>query len=361
MKILYGVQGTGNGHISRANAMAKALERYPDVEVTWLYSGRRREELFGVADNFLWRRGMTFATHDGRVSYARTALTNNFIRFVKDVRSLRLQDYDEVIVDYEPVSAWAARLRGVPTLGIGHQYAFEHAIPTQGDSAFSRTVMRYFAPASDGLGLHWHHFGQPILPPIVDLEGEQRSVIEANKVVVYLPFEDQAKVIRLLRNVVSHEFYVYGPGLEHADTCNVHTRPLARQGFKRDLVTAESVVCNAGFELISECLALGIRVLAKPLARQIEQLANAQALIELDYAKVIYELSTPAIYRWLTEGEYVHVNYPEVHNCLAKWLVQGRRESRDELARLLWDRVEVQRRRTPGIFGGPEPRAAATA
>jgi UDP:flavonoid glycosyltransferase YjiC (YdhE family) len=37
MKILYGVQGTGNGHISRARLMADAFSRRNDVEVDYLF------------------------------------------------------------------------------------------------------------------------------------------------------------------------------------------------------------------------------------------------------------------------------------------------------------------------------------
>ncbi len=48
MRILYGVQATGNGHISRARAMAKALSAYPDLKVTWLFSGRPKERLFDM-------------------------------------------------------------------------------------------------------------------------------------------------------------------------------------------------------------------------------------------------------------------------------------------------------------------------
>ena len=39
MKILYGVQGTGNGHIARARAMSHAFKEH-DVEVDFLFSGR---------------------------------------------------------------------------------------------------------------------------------------------------------------------------------------------------------------------------------------------------------------------------------------------------------------------------------
>ncbi|MEZ9793074.1 glycosyltransferase family protein, partial [Vibrio splendidus] len=39
MKILYGVQGTGNGHIARARAMAVAF-RQQNIDVDFLFSGR---------------------------------------------------------------------------------------------------------------------------------------------------------------------------------------------------------------------------------------------------------------------------------------------------------------------------------
>lgn len=38
MRILYGVQGTGNGHLSRARVMAKALMKQ-DIEVDFLFRG----------------------------------------------------------------------------------------------------------------------------------------------------------------------------------------------------------------------------------------------------------------------------------------------------------------------------------
>ncbi len=47
MKILYGVQGTGNGHITRARAMANALQER-DVDVQFLVSGRPKVKLFDM-------------------------------------------------------------------------------------------------------------------------------------------------------------------------------------------------------------------------------------------------------------------------------------------------------------------------
>ena len=92
MRILYGVQATGNGHISRARAMANAF-RALNVEVTWLFSGRPREQLFDMAPfgDYLHRRGLTFVTEDGRIRYRRTLRNTNLLQFRTDVRPSRAQ------------------------------------------------------------------------------------------------------------------------------------------------------------------------------------------------------------------------------------------------------------------------------
>lgn len=343
MKILYGVQGTGNGHISRATAIGAALAQHPEVDVTWLFSGRNKEDLFGVADNFLWRRGMTFATQDGSLKYLRTMLTNNLWQFAGEVRGLDLERYDSIIVDFEPVVGWAAKLRGRKSIGIGHQYAFAYPVPMTGDNFLGKLILRQFGPASQSLGLHWHHFNYPILPPVVDLSGYVRTRVVANKVVVYLSFEDQSRVIEILRNIPTHEFFIYAPGLKRHDTCNIHTRPPSKAGFKQDLVTASSVICNTGFELLSECFTLGIRVLTKPLAKQLEQLSNALALEQLGYATVIHEISRQGIADWLQRDDFVRVNYPPVHEHIAAWLVAKEHASMEVLSQRLWDKVTVER------------------
>ena len=81
MNILYGVQGTGQGHISRARAMAAALHRH-GVTVTWLFSGRSRQALFDMDcfGDFQHRRGLTFATRDA-VEGGRAMLEKREARF----------------------------------------------------------------------------------------------------------------------------------------------------------------------------------------------------------------------------------------------------------------------------------------
>src|SRR5688500_11029569 len=169
MKILYGVQGTGNGHITRACAMANALSLYPELEVTWLLSGRERGKGCGDIKDFQWREGLTFMTTGGKIDVWKTLRKNRLLQFRRDINELDLSPYDLLICDYEPVLSHAARKRGRPVIGIGHQYAFCHAIPTRVKNPALKALMQAFAPATTNVGLHWHHFGFPILPPIVDL------------------------------------------------------------------------------------------------------------------------------------------------------------------------------------------------
>lgn len=338
MKIFYGVQATGNGHITRARVMAPRLAA-AGVEVTYLFSGRPWDHLFDMDPfgDYQWRRGLTFSTHAGRVSYVKTAFTNDLHRFYRDIRELDLSAYDLVITDFEPVTAWAARLQRIKAIGIGHQYAFSHAIPITGDDLMARTVMRNFAPADQGLGLHWHHFGQPILPPIIETPAAGETL--SDKILVYLPFEDIRAVVRLLEGFHHYQFHVYSDaGLEHRPG-HIHIKQLSRQGFQSDLRDSAGVISNAGFELASESLQLGKKLLVKPLRAQMEQLSNALALEETQLGAVMPELDPVAVDFWLNHGKAIKVSYPDVAAAIVERLLQGHLDIDGDWIRGIWDRV----------------------
>ncbi|WP_116367891.1 glycosyltransferase family protein [Parahaliea mediterranea] len=336
MRILYGVQATGQGHISRARAMARAFQGL-DIQVDWLFTGRPRERLFDMEPfgHFQHRRGLTFATRAGGISYLNTVLGNNLFECLRDARSLSLGGYDAIVTDFEPVSAWAGRLAGVRTIGIGHQYAFGEGTPVSGGNALSRFIMRHFAPVDVPLGLHWHPYASNVLPPILDLPDLPRA--PAGHILVYLPFEDQAEVTRWLQQFPGQRFLQYAAGLSAGERGNVQLHPTSISAFKRDLASSNGVICNSGFELISECLQWRKPVLTKPLAGQMEQLSNARALQELGYARVIHSLNGEALKQWLASTPASPtVHYQRVHEVLARWLASGASEAPAELARRLW-------------------------
>jgi uncharacterized protein (TIGR00661 family) len=147
MKIFYGVQGTGNGHITRARVMAKELYT-TGFDVTFQFTGRAPDEFFDmdIFNGYKYREGLTFNTDKEQVNYLKTASQARPIRFIQDIKALDLSSYDLVISDFEPVTAWAARIQRKTILGVGHQYAFNHDIPRTGSNPLANLVMKYFAP-----------------------------------------------------------------------------------------------------------------------------------------------------------------------------------------------------------------------
>lgn len=349
MKILYGVQATGNGHITRARAMQRALARH-DLEVTWLFSGRPRDKLFDMEafGDFLVREGMTLKIRSGRMHYVATAFGANLPRLFADIHKLDLDAYDLIITDYEPVTAWAARWHGRECIGIGHQYAFRHRVPVAGNNPAAALVMRQFAPATQPLGLHWHHFDQPILPPIVDVLDPATVTPIDDLVLVYLPFENPAVVIDLLRTLPGHRFMVYGPAFHNADIGHIKTRKPCRQGFQLDLLRAGKVICNAGFELVSEALQLGKSILVRPVQGQTEQLSNALALEQLGLGRSMHRLDRDVITDWLASPPPAKpMHYPDVATAIAAWLASDRAEPIAQISQRLWQSGVPQHKPTP--------------
>lgn len=340
MKILYGVQATGNGHITRARVMAPELKA-ANSEVTYLFSGRPKEKLFemDIFGQYEWREGLTFSTKAGRVQYFKTAISNHPLTFLKDVKALDLSGYDLIISDFEPVTAWAAQLKKVPLIGLGHQYAFNYRIPITGDDVLARTVMKHYAPATLGLGLHWHHFDQPILPPIIETPAGY-DALDQNKIVVYLPFEELCEVIALLKPFKNYAFFVYSADVARAESwAHINLRPLSRTGFQKDLRDCQGIICNSGFELVSEALQMGKKILVKPLKAQMEQLSNALALEKLKFGAVMEELDGVLLGNWLDEGKAIRVIYPNTAKMIVEWLLQGNWRISPEWIDEIWRQV----------------------
>lgn len=343
MKILYGVQATGNGHIARSRIMAKKLKAH-NVDVTFLFSGRPKEKLFDMESfgDYMHRQGLTFVVENGKVNYLATAVNNNIAAFIYDLYSLSLDEFDLIITDFEPVTAWAAKLRRKPTIGIGHQYAFGKNTPKAGKNFIADVVMKYFAPAKKNMGLHWAPFDDTILPPIIDVNLVSKA--EENKILVYLPFENQRKVTDLLKQFPNKHFIQYSPDVINFEDKNISLRTTCYAGFKKDLCSASGVISNSGFELISECLHLGLPVLVKPLQGQMEQEANALALEQLQYATVMRTLDYDIINNWLNvlpkEQKNVQQKTPDVAEDIVTWLLSSQKSSTQALAATLWQKYQ---------------------
>jgi uncharacterized protein (TIGR00661 family) len=337
LRILYGVQGTGNGHISRSREIIRYLKadgHRVDVVIT----GRDPALLWDmdVFEPFVTLEGLTFSTRRGRLQYLKTARRLNLLRFFADIHRYDARGVDVVITDFEPVTARIARRHQLPCIGIGHQYAFRYKIPIAGFDPAAVYVIRNFAPAQHALGLHWHHFNQPILPPVIPMHLPVESPVLANKILVYLPFEEIEDIRKLLAPFEAYPFFIYHQLPTASDEGHLHLRTYSRQGFLKDLAESNGVITNAGFELASEALHLGKKILVKPLARQMEQLSNAKALAGLKLGAVMQRLEPDTVKGFLSTRPAPTVRYPNVARMIADWVGAGDWRDVEGLSRRAW-------------------------
>ncbi|WP_154222602.1 MJ1255/VC2487 family glycosyltransferase [Marinicella rhabdoformis] len=343
MRVLYGVQGTGNGHITRARVMSKALSA-AGIEVDYVFTGRPEGDYFDMEcfANRSYRRGLTFHTENGRVCHGKTLVGNNVLQFRKDVRSLRANQYDLVLTDFEPVTAWACLKSKTPCLGIGHQYVFDYPVPQERPSLVTRQIYQHFAPVDDALALHWHHYDSAILPPIVEVHNGSTQ-LKKDSVLVYLPLECQQQVEELLSPFEAHQFIVYTASGKTSQHPHITFKTLSRNGFQADLKLCEYVIANAGFELSSEALSLGKKLLVRPLKGQSEQQSNALALISLTYGQAMQELNAEVVARFFNESQSTQITYPNVADYIAQWIAKGMPKRTPSWYQKCWQSVVINR------------------
>lgn len=338
MKILYGVQCTGNGHINRSREIVCHLKSMGhSVEV--ILGGRSPKLLKEVEifEPFVIYRGMTLALSNGEMRHIKTFLEVNWVQFFRDIFKHDVADLDLVICDYEPISAWIAKYHRIPSIGIAHQYAFFYKIP-QVKKALSKYILKKFAPVDYPLALHWHHFNQPILPPILPNALHNGPTVIQDKVLVYLPHENIERVKDALNPIRRYQFYIYGNIPHTYDEGHLHYHSHSQKHFLKDLTECKAVICNAGFQLCSEALHLGKKILTKPIIGHIEQESNALALTQLNLGTVMSAFNTNAIQEWLenslTTPKPQH--YPNVAEYIAQWVGSGCWEDYPSLARKIW-------------------------
>ncbi|MDV7105407.1 glycosyltransferase family protein [Vibrio sp. TH_r3] len=340
MKILYGVQGTGNGHIARARAMACALKER-DVDVDFLFSGRDENKYFSMEEfrSYQTRKGVTFVTNKGKVDYFKTALAAASLPIIKEINNLDLSSYDLVLNDFEPITAWAAKRQQVPCIGISHQNAFRYAVPKKNHRWLDRKIIQHFAPSDFHIGLHWYHFGQPILPPIV--HRNSHTIEQGKDVLVYLPFESVNEITDVLLGFTQTQFVCYHPDITEPSCLeNIEFKKTSHSAFQKDLHRCQGVIANGGFELPSEALSIGKKLLLKPLTGQFEQESNVATLEHLGLAHSMDYLDSTAIRAWLDVSEAESVTYPDVAQSIVDWILKGHWTSSEQLQTELWQQVD---------------------
>jgi uncharacterized protein (TIGR00661 family) len=326
--ILYGVNGEGAGHSTRAReVLSHLVARGHTVHVASFDRGLRNlKEQFDATEIY----GFRFAYVNNRVRYKRT-IAKNLITVPQAAKSLKrlnaLVDewkIDLVITDFEPLTCHVGHKKRLPVISIDNQHCLTNAVvsyPKQyrRDAAAAKLVTRLMTPRANAY-LVISFFTAPVkkrntflFPPLLRQEILSATPTEGDHVLVYVtsPAPALAKVLSAVRC----NFVAYGFGREGRDGNIVYKKP-SLDGFMADLVSARAIVANSGFSLVTEALHLGKPYLAVPVSHQFEQVFNAYWLEKSDYGAYWEELNKERVEAFL-------YNLPHYREALAQYPRQG--------------------------------------
>ncbi len=315
MKILFAIQGTGNGHLSRARDVYPELCKYGEVDV--LISGIQADVEVPFPVKYK-KYGMSFIFgKKGGVDIWQTAKKLKLFRLIDDIQQFPIEDYDLVVNDFEPISAWACKLRHIPCVSLSHQCAVlnENAPRPEKSDWKGRVVLKYYAPVTASYGFHYKSYADNIFTPVIRKQVRDAVVTNKGHYTVYLPAYEDSVLIEHLSNFKNVNWEVFSKHNKEAYRHdNIHLRPINNDAFIESMASSSGVLCGAGFEGPAEALFLGKKVLAIPMQEQYEQQCNAAALEDLG-VPVIKSLSKKyydVIENWINSDQNINVNYPDI-------------------------------------------------
>lgn len=281
MKILYAVQATGNGHISRAIELLPFIEQYGTVDI--FLSGNNCNLDTELPIKFRSKGVSLFYGNKGGLDYWKMVKDFSIQRIWKEANSLPVDQYDIVLNDFDSITSLACAIKKVPSIGFGHQASFQSkSTPRAVKKDFAGDwVLNHYAPASAYVGLHFKQYDDFILSPVL-----KNTIINAQPsnqgyVTVYLSHYNDTVVKKALTPIKDIRFEVFSKKVSQPITeGNITFIPISNEAFSQSMIHCTGVITGAGFETPAEAMYLGKKLLCLPIRGQYEQLCNAAALEE---------------------------------------------------------------------------------
>ncbi len=324
MKILYGVQATGNGHLSRCLEFYPALSKYADVDV--LLSGIQGDLKLPFPVKYRkhgW--GFVFGKKGG-IDYWATAKSLKPLRFLIDVFQLDLSEYDMVINDFEPITAYARkwRFKNIECVSLSHQAAFfSKNIPRPKRKGYlAEFIFKYFAPSTRKIGLHFQAYDKGVFTPVIrkDIRELKQEYLD-NEVLIYLPAFTSKAIEHHLKQFENYNFHIFS---KHTKLENhqghIHVYPVDKVNWMKRLSISSYAIMGAGFQGGAEMLYLRKKLMAIPMLAQYEQECNAKALEDMGVTVVtaIDDNFADHVKEWLENAQPIEVDFPDHTDYLAR-------------------------------------------
>lgn len=360
MRIVYGVQSTGKGHLSRFLGL-KPLFDQDGHDLLVIVTGNpappryfldtiedvRCERFAGLS---MIEDGVGGVSKRGTVKAFATHLPGLLESFYRAHFMISAFDPDLIVSDFDPITGSPFVVPSVPKVGISNHFTLSHPsiapLPKLKMERFNVSLIgKLFTSGLDvRLGCHFYPIDEACLPPILRPEILSARVDNHGHLVVYHSFHGLlAPIVAYAERNPERPVIVYGYESRPAgtpDNIRFETDP---GRFAHDLATCDAYVGTAGFQTICEAFFLGKKLVVQPIAGQYEQKWNAA------------QLELHGMGRWCRgdlEGDLNQTFDCTLHERLAPWYRDGARACYERILgcvdssyRRLFSKSSVVRRR----------------
>ena len=329
MKVLYAIQGTGNGHLSRAKEIVPALMNRVNVDI--MISGIQADIILPFPIKYRYH-GLSFVFgQNGGIDFIQTFRQNSLGKVIKEIRDCPVQDYDLIINDFEPISAWACKTKGVSCISLSHQAALrsKNVPKPKRNDWIGNLILNYYAPCDNYFSFHFARYDENIFLPIIRGEIRNLEISEQKHYTVYLPAYSDKRIVKILSKIKDVEWQVFSKhSSESYQNENVKIEPLSAEKFILSMASSNGVLCGAGFETPAEALFLMKKLMVIPMKGQYEQHCNAEGLKDLGVPvlKKLGKRNIRNIQEWVSKGKIIPGHFPNqtqliVDNLLERYLI----------------------------------------
>jgi uncharacterized protein (TIGR00661 family) len=266
-------------------------------------------------------RGLSFYFgKKGGVDILKTIRKNKATGVFREIRDFPADKYDLVINDFEPISAWAAKLKRVPSVALSHQASLlaEEVPKARHYDPVGVWILGNYAPTAATVGFHFKAFNDQIFTPVIRKRIRSLPVQDRGHFTVYLPAYDDRKILTVLSRVPDVEWHVFS---KHSRVRyrvgDIRVYPVDNELFTSSMAGSAGVLCGAGFETPAEALFLGKRLMVIPMEQQFEQHCNAEVLRQMGIAVIpkLKKRFSQSIREWTETPADPPLHFPDVIRC----------------------------------------------
>ena len=306
MKVLYGIQLTGNGHITRSSQLIKSLiENGFDVDVITSGNNSQLNIPFKVKKHF---KGLSiYYGNKGTIDWMETFKQSNVKKFFKDIK-YDVSEYDIIISDFEPISAWAAKKYRITSIGFGNQYSFtSNKLPRPSTKdKIAESFLKRFAKCDYNIGLSYEIYDDFMYKPLINENLIDKELNDNNFYLIYLPSLPVDTILNELDDFKDYNWKIYSPNIKINSTKdNIELRFPNKDEFINDMLNCSGIITASGFSTTSEALILNKKLWSIPIKGQYEQLCNAISLRKMGI--LTENFRKDFIYDWIKH--YKKINY----------------------------------------------------